>query len=417
MDEPVTTDIQEIAAATPETPSEEVVPPPTDAAQPDNTPEAETTLLPETTQPIISSEVTATAVPTSNPDVSEPDNSFVLYALLIGAALLLVIIAVVIVLLIRKKTPAAKPAARTAKPTSRPSAAAARPAAPAVQPASPAAQSVSPAVKHEANVPVSSLPNTAPLNACAHTPGYHLGYAETIGKRSQQEDSRGASNPQNTQVLSRLGLLAVVADGIGGIGDGQVASDTAVRAMLSAFEKQDPNMPAPDRLLHLAALAQNSVSAISQRSGKRMGCTLVSVLVHNEGLSFLSVGDSRICLLRSGVLLTLNREHVLGREHDEHVALGETNEAMDHKHRVRITSYIGIKNLTLIDRNLRPLRLMPGDKILLMSDGVFNVLSEEELIACMRAPAMAAAQQTIQAVEKKNYPGQDNATILVVEYS
>ena len=376
MDEHTTSDTYDIASMNSEVPAQEA-----SEAAPQSTPAV--------TQIPVS--------PTSSPD--NPTRSFSSGLLIAGVVLLLVLAAAAAMLRKKAAAPVKKPNTPIQKPAEGPGKTTA-----AVSVANPAAASSR------------TIPSTSPLKAAPDAPKYRLGYAETIGKRKQQEDSRGASNPSDAALISRQGLLAIVADGIGGLGDGQVASNMAVRAMLSAFEKLNPSTPAPDRLLQLTALAQNSVSAASQQSGKRMGCTLVSVLVHNNGLSFLSIGDSRICLLRGGALLTLNREHVLGREHDEQVALGEASGEMEHKRRIRITSYIGIKNLSLIDRNLRPLRLLPGDKILLMSDGVFNTLSDEELIACMNAPAMQAAGQAIRAVESKNYPGQDNATIMVIEY-
>lgn len=281
----------------------------------------------------------------------------------------------------------------------------------------PAPAPVKPPVNTPAAQKAAAFPQTDPLAVPAGAPAqkYAIGYAQTIGARKQQEDYFGASNPTDAGVISRLGLLAIVSDGIGGLSNGQVASSSAARAMLTAFEQQNPQTPAPDRLLQLAACAQRNVLAAIQQSGQRIGCTLVSVLIHNEGVSFLSIGDSRICLMRCGTLLTLNREHVLGREHDENVALGEANGEMEHRQRVKITSHVGKKELTKIDRNLRPIRVMPGDKLLLMSDGVFNTLSEDELTALAKAPAMQAAQNIIRAVDAKRYPHQDNATIMIVE--
>ena len=72
--------------------------------------------------------------------------------------------------------------------------------------------------------------------------------------------------------------------------------------------------------------------------------------------------------------------------------------------------------MSQIDRNTQPLRLIHGDRILLMTDGVFGTLSEDELIQCMRCTVQEAAERIIAAVEEKNMTHQDNATVVIVEY-
>lgn len=244
---------------------------------------------------------------------------------------------------------------------------------------------------------------------------YRVGYAQTIGKRPNQEDSYGASTSA-AQILEK-GLLAVVADGIGGMEDGQVASGAVVRTMFSGYAEQSRKMAPADRLLRLAASAQSSVLNINRGASARCGSTVVSILADGDQLSFLSIGDSRIYLYRGGALLQLNREHKFGSGHDENVALGYTDENIDARRRGAITSYIGRENLTQIDRNTQPLKLMHGDRILLMTDGVFGTLSAEELVACQDTPPQSSAERMIAAVEAKNMPHQDNATVVIVEYS
>lgn len=243
---------------------------------------------------------------------------------------------------------------------------------------------------------------------------YRVGFAQTIGSRENQEDSYCISNWQDGRMVSSRGLLAAVADGIGGMSNGQVASGTVVRNMCARFERQNLNMAMSDRLLELAAQGHQDVLKIVQRGGN-CGTTLVSVLIKDGQMVMLSVGDSRVSLYRSGMLLQLNREHVLGKESDEYSLLNNTSPTLDARKRKAITAYLGKPNLRLIDRTLNPMRLTPGDRLLLMSDGVFGTLSDDELIAAMQAPPAEAAQAVIQAVEAKGLPHQDNATIVIVE--
>lgn len=243
---------------------------------------------------------------------------------------------------------------------------------------------------------------------------YRVGFAQTVGSRDNQEDSYCISNWMDGKAVSSRGLLAAVADGIGGMSNGQIASGTVVRNMCARFERQNVNMALSDRLLELAAQGQQDVLNIVQRGGN-CGTTLVSVLIRDGQMVMLSVGDSRVSLYRSGMLLQLNREHVMGKESDEYSMLNHTTQNTDSRKRKAITAYLGKPNLRLIDRTLNPMKLMPGDRILLMSDGVFGPLSDDEIIAAMQAPPDQAAQAVIRAVEAKRLPHQDNATIVIVE--
>lgn len=243
---------------------------------------------------------------------------------------------------------------------------------------------------------------------------YRVGFAQTQGSRENQEDSFCISNWKDERAVSSLGLLAAVADGIGGLSNGQLASSTVVRNMCTRFENQNVGMALSDRLLELAAQSQQDVLSIVQQRGN-CGTTLVSVLIKDGQMVMLSVGDSRVSLYRSGVLLQLNREHVLGKESDENTMLNHAAQNNDTRKRKAITAYLGKPNLRLIDRTLNPMKLMSGDRILLMSDGVFGSLSDDEIIAAMQAPPDRAAQMVIQTVEAKRLPHQDNATIIIVE--
>ena len=242
---------------------------------------------------------------------------------------------------------------------------------------------------------------------------YSVGVAQTIGSREDQEDSYAISNWRDGRAIQRLGLLAAVADGVGGLDDGQVASNTLMRSLCEEFSRVDPTLPPQDRLLELTARGQQEVLRIV-RSGRRCGTTLVAMLAKDDYVSTMSVGDSRIALYRAGTLLQLNREHVLGKESDEHQALTNSGGQTNARKRGAITSYIGMEGLRSLDRTLNPIRLVSGDRVLLMSDGVFGTLGDDELIAFLNREPQAAAEGIIKAVEAKRKPHQDNATIVIV---
>lgn len=241
---------------------------------------------------------------------------------------------------------------------------------------------------------------------------YSVGYAQWIGNREDQEDACAVTEWRNADVVAHRGILAAVADGIGGLDDGQIASQTMMQSLWDGFEKLDPGMSPQDRLLELMANGQREVVNINRR-GKRCGTTLVAALVKGGYLSIISVGDSRIALYRSGVLLQLNREHVNARVRDEQSALYGAARVEGNR-RVALTSYIGKEDLQELDRTLNPIQLVSGDRVLLMSDGVFGTLTDDQLVALLDQEPQQAADAIIEEVKMQQKQYQDNATVVIV---
>ncbi|MDD3409402.1 MAG: serine/threonine-protein phosphatase [Eubacteriales bacterium] len=258
---------------------------------------------------------------------------------------------------------------------------------------------------------------TVPMEAePLRAPGfsYSIGAAQTIGGRENQEDSFYGSDFRSQDTLRNHGLLAIMADGVGGMKGGENASASAIKAMAERFIKQDAHRAMSDRMLELVADAQQAVLNLNKAQDGNCGTTVVSALMYDDQLVFASVGDSRIYLYRAGVLLQLNREHVLGKENDEKLALQKAGEQLEARRAKAITAYIGKQNLRLIDRTLHPMKLVRGDRILLMSDGVFGTLSEEEMLSALHQDCAQAANTLIKAVVAHKAPHQDNATVVIV---
>ena len=245
-----------------------------------------------------------------------------------------------------------------------------------------------------------------------HSLQWQIAARQTIGKREHQEDSLSYSDTQNPH----HGILAMVADGVGGMSDGQVASGAAAKFMLTKFRQGDSSVEPSRRLLNLTTDAHREVLRINQEQSNKCGSTVVSVLIMDCDLFFTSIGDSRIYLYRDGGLIQLNREHVLGPQADEQLLLGlrETGDMPDAKRRKAITAYLGKEDLRLIDRNTHAIKLYPNDRVLLMSDGVFGTLPEAEIIAALQTNVTSAAENIISLVEAAQKAHQDNATVLII---
>lgn len=265
-----------------------------------------------------------------------------------------------------------------------------------------------------------NVPSTAPLDednltaSPAHGHGGILiGNAQAIGSRQEQQDSFGISD-NTAAAVAEKGLLAVVADGMGGLNNGAVYSGAAVQAALRSFYGEEPEKNDEATLLRVLKRAKEAVEATGLSDG---GTTFIATLIRNQKLHFVSVGDSRISLMRNGGLIQLNREHVYGRELDDLATnglLSESDAAQDSQ-RAALTSYLGKQSEMLIDRNISAIPLYSGDKVILMSDGVYGYMQEEHLTRLLLQKPMDAAMAVQKALMDKHKPNQDNLTIIILE--
>ncbi len=243
--------------------------------------------------------------------------------------------------------------------------------------------------------------------------GIKIGNAQDIGARNEQQDSFGISNMQDEFVQSN-GILAIVADGMGGMSNGSQYSKLTVQTALQSFNNEIPEKDDETTLLRILKRVTDAIDNSGLEGG---GSTLVAVLIREKLLHFISVGDSRIYLMRNGGLIQLNREHVYGRELDDMVANGlkDAEEAAADPQRAALTSFIGISSEMKVDRNIRPIPLYSGDKIVLMSDGIYGFISEGEMKELLLQEPMSAAEAIRNAVVAKQNPQQDNLTIVILE--
>jgi serine/threonine protein phosphatase PrpC len=243
-----------------------------------------------------------------------------------------------------------------------------------------------------------------------------IGNMHHIGARENQQDSFGISDVSNTELVRRMGVFGVVADGMGGLADGAEISNIVTRTMLQCFnEAASSGLPELD-LLNMLSAANNNVNSFMAKP-EQGGSTVVAVIIKNEKLYWAAVGDSRICLIRGGAVIQINREHVFAVDLDEKAALGEISweAALGDPQRAALTSYLGMGKPEKIDRNIRPLQLLAGDRLLLMSDGVFGALTDNEILSAMLPEPFASAQSLQEKVLGKQNPSQDNLTAVIFE--
>ena len=261
-------------------------------------------------------------------------------------------------------------------------------------------------------------PVQTPLNTQTAPPSrqgpaeLRVSQVQGIGKRDYQQDSMGFLPVSG-------GVFAVVADGMGGLADGDKVSQKIVQTMLS----DAANHSVQEIGNNLMQLLSHTNAEVNQMLGPseqyRSGSTLLAVAAGQDCFRWVTVGDSRIYLYRSGALLQINREHVYQAEL-LNLAVNRIinfSDALSNPQGKNVTSFIGMGNLKHIDLCLNPVHLLRGDRIALMSDGVFNAVSERELAeifaACPDGNQAVAAVDA--AVKKRNDPHQDNYSLILID--
>ncbi|KNY30465.1 PP2C family protein-serine/threonine phosphatase [Pseudobacteroides cellulosolvens] len=237
-----------------------------------------------------------------------------------------------------------------------------------------------------------------------------IGNGQTIGKRDEQEDSFST-------VENEKGIMAVLADGMGGYTNGKVSSSIAVNTFIEEFSNSYSIYPIEDFFRNVSRISNRAI--LDKSKGSRSGTTLVSVIVTDEMLYWASIGDSAIALFRNGEVMNLNKKHIFESELEQQYISGKISEEqmLNNPMKKRITSYLGAEVLKDIEICEKPIKLKRGDKVILCSDGVYNSITEIEMETIMaeRIKPYEVAEEIIEMIKAKNFPKQDNATIVILE--
>lgn len=240
-----------------------------------------------------------------------------------------------------------------------------------------------------------------------------FGRTHHIGARQSQQDALG-----KTEFGNGSGMVAIVADGLGGLSGGDQVSQRIVMTALEYAAKLKPGQM--DGVLpDIVRQVNDEVNRMLGADGLYCsGSTLVMVLVSGGRFHWISVGDSRIYLYRGGRMVQLNREHTLLQDWMPDILNGRMSyeEAVHNKEGVKLTSFIGMGQLKHVDATLRSMALLPDDRILLMSDGIFNTLTEEGMERILGAcrDEQQAADQFEQAILNAHMRDQDNFTAVIL---
>ncbi|KJU84471.1 serine/threonine protein phosphatase [Candidatus Magnetobacterium bavaricum] len=246
------------------------------------------------------------------------------------------------------------------------------------------------------------------------------GNAQHRGKREQQQDSFGFSDIEDTNFVKHGGVLAVLADGMGGISYGKDAGKLAVKTILNSYSGKNVADSVHQSLYRAVIEANENIYNLSEQMNipGNIGTTLIAVVIWSNQLYWISVGDSRIYLLRNNQLTQLTTDHIYKRKLLRDVADDKITktEADNHPERNSLTSYLGLPEVTEIDQNVKPLLLCNKDRVVLCSDGLYRSLTVDDITNTYNESPQLTAEMLVELTLQRNLSNQDNASVVIMEY-
>lgn len=236
-----------------------------------------------------------------------------------------------------------------------------------------------------------------------------IGVAQYIGTREKQDDSFQTHTNQ-------AGTFAIVADGIGGFMDGDVASRIAVDTFVENFKSTNITNNINYFFSSSAILANERIR--KQFGDKMCGTTLVTTFISNNKLYYMSIGDSIISVFRNGRLIPINTKQNVESYLEELYMSGKITreQALGSSKNRRLMNYVGHDGFSAPDKFEKPVDLRVGDKVLLYSDGV-ELLTQIEMenILSGKYTAQQMAEIIMNTIVEKKARNKDNSTVVILD--
>ncbi len=238
-----------------------------------------------------------------------------------------------------------------------------------------------------------------------------------------------ANNEDNFGYDSRYGIF-VVCDGMGGQAAGEVASKMGVDILLEYFRQEGkngsyqlngrPGAEAPGNLSQAARwlgsaihLANRKIYAAGQEQSGRlgMGTTIVAAVIRGHALAIANVGDSRIYLIRQGVIEQLTQDHSLVMEH---VRRGYITPEQAQRSELQNVILRALGSEQEVEVDVEDLVAVSGDLILMTSDGLTRQVDDQAILKIITGASSLeqACSALVQAANQRG--GDDNITCLLL---
>ncbi|MEM0963431.1 MAG: PP2C family serine/threonine-protein phosphatase [Bacteroidota bacterium] len=232
-----------------------------------------------------------------------------------------------------------------------------------------------------------------------------------VGNVRDNNEDRGRSvHPGDEATLREKGVLVLVADGMGGHEAGDVASTTAADVVATRYFQIGGS---PTQALRQAFVEANArIRAAATQTGREgMGTTCTALVLRGRDAFWSHVGDSRLYRLRGGRMERLTQDHSVVAEMVAEGMLTE-EEARHHEQRNVITRALGIHPQADVALG-GPIGVSEDDVYVLMSDGLYDLVTDDEIEAVLAGASVHDAAQSL-VDRAKERGGHDNVTVAVV---
>ncbi|UAB88706.1 serine/threonine-protein phosphatase [Ruegeria sp. SCSIO 43209] len=193
--------------------------------------------------------------------------------------------------------------------------------------------------------------------------------------------------------------IAAVADGMGGHQAGEIASEITISELIKMADQIEGKTSASEILERVNRKVFQAMFAPLGRPG--MGSTIVGIAFRDEVGLFFNLGDSRAYIVRDTDLVQTSTDHTIG--------MGGDHRTRSH----RLTQSLGgTTHRAPIFPHVQSERLAPGDRILLCSDGLTDMIGSEEILKILSQNRTHPAQALVSAA--LNSGGYDNVTVIVI---
>ena len=227
------------------------------------------------------------------------------------------------------------------------------------------------------------LPGSSPQMDSLSAPpsleqAFELALLSNVGtRRPDNEDSCGHF------IESPASAVFAIADGVGGYEGGEVASRMAIDIVLEAYRQSPPAWGAAKRLHRAITRANIEIhdKALTVPELGRMATTMTAVAVEKGMLSVVHVGDCRLYMIRHRQISQITKDHTMVAERVR-MGMMSAARAKNHPERSMLLRSLGHELIVSVDRIAMP--LLERDRLILCSDGLYNVLDDEELESLTR---------------------------------
>ncbi len=245
---------------------------------------------------------------------------------------------------------------------------------------------------------------------------FEVAVISVLGNREEQQDCAGY------QIKIDEGVVTVC-DGMGGHAGGQTASTLATEIFLNSYLREYPFDDPYSFLVDTANDADQRIAELKTPEGEALnaGSTVVAAFIKHHHLYWISVGDSRMYILRNKELVQTTADHNYMTLLNHQLDVGEIDSDTYDRNITNgeaLVSFLGVNGIPYMEANDKPFELKSGDRILITTDGLYKLVSDEGIKNVINNfENIADALSALEMKAKKCGKGiqRDNMTVSLIK--